>query len=499
MATEQAPQTTHGASFDLMRLPQELILRTVELVHHDDLENVFLTCKTISSLAKGLRQQHLENKKKYNTVILGDVNFASYNQDFNPMNKDNVVHPVFALRDMVCDREIMSDYCKVLKLGGLDARGELKDNYINLYGPTFSADIRRIVVETTPKLIHMADTDLCFETIDVQHQCDSIADGMYGLPFGMTLMFLENTQVLELVGLCDWFRNSTFSDAWEVMPGKTWPMMQDDEMNCHHPLGQLRELRIVGDQNEDGENLTEFSFLLRQPKLRKKLRKIYGHHAIAMSDQELSNIELCWIELEELHFDCSGIDGESMEVLLRGTRCLKTFYYENGLFGDTEYGMYAPYRYLSSLRKYAVQTLESLTLTDPVDLGTDDDYESDDGENTPMLRSFEALRYLAVDCSLLADDRSTDDLDEEKEDGFFTAEDPRLGDVLPPSLETLVILRPGKSSELANLFKDLSRLKNDQTPNLRSITIKTKTPVEIEQRLKEECEALGIEFKVVQE
>ena len=85
-------------SFDLLRLSPEIILRVVAQLHHEDLENTSLSCKTVLELAKHRRQRHLESKKKYRTVILGDRSFSLEDVTQN-------IHPAFTLRDMLRDKK----------------------------------------------------------------------------------------------------------------------------------------------------------------------------------------------------------------------------------------------------------------------------------------------------------------------------------------------------------------------------------------------------------
>lgn len=175
--------------------------------------------------------------------------------------------------------------------------------------------------------------------------------------------------------------------------------------------------------------------------------------------------------------------------------------YESGLFSDSDYGLYAPYLCISSLRKYALQTLEKLTLIDPTGLATDDEKDMDEEMDFTMLRDFKVLRYTAVESSLFIDNDQTDQHEKNIAEYHNHEYEPdekvsRLVDVLPPALETVVLHTPRNANGLAAMFRDLSQLKDERLSSLRSVTIKSERPIEVDTRIKEECQQHGIDFEI---
>ncbi|KAI4224742.1 MAG: hypothetical protein L6R40_008424 [Gallowayella cf. fulva] len=337
----------------------------------------------------------------------------------------------------------MSDYCRVLKLRRIDEGGLLDDD---TYSDRDSDDVAAIISDIRPKLIELTDSEPRLNGIDVRSQSQELANGKYGLPYLMMLIFLRQVRVLELVRLTDFLSTASIRE--------TCRLLLEPNVTSQQPLDQLQELRIMGDQNEFGESLDCFSFFLKLP----HLRRISGHHVIGMYDSS-PELQACWPEIEEIHLDASGIDGSVIEQLLRGTGVLKTFCYENGLFGDSDYGIYAPYQCISSLRRHASRNLEKLTLLDPVGLLTNDEEDIYEEMDFTTLHDFKVLKHAAVDCSLFIGD---DNMSEKQIAEFRHHEaEPvqkvsRLVDVLPSALETLVLHRPRETNDLAAMFRPIA-------------------------------------------
>ncbi|KAL8653304.1 MAG: hypothetical protein Q9226_003904 [Calogaya cf. arnoldii] len=419
----------HAAWFDLMGLPMELVLRVVELVQHtEDLVNLYSSSKVIRDIAKHVWGRHLENKNKYHNVIVVDTKYGDYS---GWAVGNEMLHPVFALRDLVRDKEIMSDYCRVLKLRGLAEDGTLEDS----------------------------------------HQ-------YYGLLYLVLPMLLKRVQVLELIVVGEGLADPSIR--------RTWELLLESNDTSQPVMGQIQELRIIGDDCYFQEILERFPFYLQLP----QLRRIYGH--LHLDDMKLWNFEVCWDTLEELHLDGSNISSSAMTDLLRNTRCLRTFYYESGRAGRKEHevcghwpGDFEPSEYISALRRYALQTLESLTLRDNPDiLGEGWRYYEDtlDSLDHDTLNEFKILKR-----GFEREDRVT-----------------RLVDVLTPALERFVMRiiedNMADPNDLVPIFRDLSRMKNERLSNLRSIILKIALDGAFSdpicQTIKAECQQAGIDFQV---
>ncbi|KAL8756593.1 MAG: hypothetical protein Q9199_002822 [Rusavskia elegans] len=330
----------------------------------------------------------------------------------------------------------MSDYYRVFKVGCIDEEGLLCDEDDDKYSHAILDAARTLIANPTTELIHMADSEPYLNRVDMQFGVQELAND------------------------------------------------------------RLQELRIIGDQNELGDSVQLFSLFPKLP----RLRRLYGHHVIGMND-EFSILEVSWPVVKELHFDASGIDGTVIKQLLYRTRGLKALYNKIGLFGDSDEGLYAPYLCISFLRNYALETLERLTLIDPPGLVTDNKKDIDQEMDFTTLRDFQVLRYAAVETSLFIDNYKIDQHEKNIAEYYSHKYEPdkkvlRLVDVLPPALETVVLHTPRNANDLAAMFRDLSQLKHERLPSLRSVNPKSKRPIEVDSKTKEECQQPGIEFEI---
>lgn len=64
----------------LINLPNELILRTLELAEPDDLENLSATCRQIRDLATNILQQHREDKRRFSQISISLLTLPAISQ-----------------------------------------------------------------------------------------------------------------------------------------------------------------------------------------------------------------------------------------------------------------------------------------------------------------------------------------------------------------------------------------------------------------------------------
>ncbi|KAL8729359.1 MAG: hypothetical protein Q9166_004752 [cf. Caloplaca sp. 2 TL-2023] len=287
---------------------------------------------------------------------------------------------------------------------------------------------------------------------------DSELEGDITPAYCVPFLSLCNIQVLELTNCSDFVL--TLKPALEVM------------QQTHH---RLKEVGLFGDHDERGQQLellTTFAEI-------QSVRKIYGFHITGDRDNVIRfPYKTHCLFIEEIHFECSGIDGYCFEKLLDSCKALKIFYYENerSINEGMEGG---PRRTIFALLMNAQKTLESLTLVDPSEMELD---EEDDGPYCAELCDFWVLKHIAIECSIFVDENSGD-------------APLRLVDTLPPSLETLELYRPRTESFLNSMFLGLQGGREERLPKLRSISIQT--GVKINDVIKRAGEALGIQLASV--
>ncbi|CAO1606206.1 hypothetical protein XANCAGTX0491_009707 [Xanthoria calcicola] len=485
-------------SFDLLRLSPEIILRVIEQLHHEDLENTCLSCKTVLELAQHRRHRHLESKKKYRTVILGDPTFSHEDVTQN-------IHPAFTLRDMLRDKETMSDYCRTLKIGGAGfPKLQATDGY---YNDAALTEAGAIEVEIIHELNDLLGRQSFSNPIDVKSRKSKpvLTSDKYGLQYGMPcawiMALLREVRVLELV------RCSLFMELQQHNFRKMWKYLSAGEANPPRPLSKVQEVRLVEDENGNVTSLRCLHRLLDLP----NVRRIYCHHVGPTLDNDIPlDLKDSWPSVEELHFEFSCINGSNLERIVGGTRALKIFHYQIGWYDKDSYDEHGsgswsslPKICIHSLRKSALSTLEHFSLSDPYGMAEEDERGAGEKMDHITLHDFDVLKFVAVECWMFIDDGiDSPDPDAPLDEGVQKENEPgksvsRLVDVLPRSLERLVLYTPRDANDLAALFRGLLQLQEERLPNLRSITIRRKHVIEqwIISKIAGECQQLGVKFR----
>ena len=88
-----------------------------------------MSCKAIFELLKLARQKHLEAKRKFSTFKVGDLHL--YNDDKEP-SVPRKLHPIFALQELLADKDAALDFCWTLRVGGVNPAGHLLGKYDNV-------------------------------------------------------------------------------------------------------------------------------------------------------------------------------------------------------------------------------------------------------------------------------------------------------------------------------------------------------------------------------
>ncbi|KAL8679779.1 MAG: hypothetical protein Q9224_007007, partial [Gallowayella concinna] len=347
---------TPGSHFNLLGLPNELLLRIIEYeVHMEDLENLTLCSKTIFNIARQSRKKHLENKRRFSTFSVGHVREKdSRYRDFD--SQPHSVHPALALRLLV-ENDAVVDYCKILKLG--DYMGSIS------YTADEEWEIRRDMDDQLRALQALRP----FANVDLAYMNQLPIETLHDIAYSAILSTLRNLEVLE-IDRC------------------VWTVLRDDTTlevvsNTHH---RLTEVRVIGEPG-DGESLSHVSVFASIP----SVRKIYGSYVFGPDVVPLHAPS----NLEDLYFERSGVDGPSFENLLTSVKKLKRLYYEN-IWDSGEPHTHEPRRLINSLRVHALESLETLSW---IDSGRE--YLCDDnGEDMARpcsLREFKALKHVAIE------------------------------------------------------------------------------------------------------
>ncbi|KAL8912370.1 MAG: hypothetical protein Q9172_007515 [Xanthocarpia lactea] len=425
-------QPTH---FDLLGLPIELQLRIIEReVDPEDLENLILCSKSIFELSRQARINHRERRRQYSLLEVG--NAPLHNRQFEELDLPSLdTHAFFTLRQ-VLENNFMVDYCKILKLRGLHSGDDPGEDFAEL----------ETLVEKGPYR-GLIDWSRYFEG-DHDSACSAL------------FVLARNIEILE--------------NGADIVDGFELHLQPIGNTHRH-----LREVRLYGDEFT-GEKMSKVYLFASIPSVRKiQGRNIAGDSVYdGRSPLGTNSVGCPGIgALEEIYFERSAIDGPTFEKFLSAIKALRIFYYVHTTNLEDR-DAFEPRRLVDDLRRYASHSLECLTVVD------DRGREAADSDVNPRthrsLQEFRVLKQAAIESSLFVDG--------------YGGEVSRLVDVLPPTLETLVLHDPAVLDGLKAMFKDLVQLKEERLPNLRSIVIRGEGPVPKD--IERDCCRVGIDLKV---
>ncbi|KAL8662088.1 MAG: hypothetical protein Q9168_008308 [Polycauliona sp. 1 TL-2023] len=492
----------------LLDLPNELLLKIIEHeVHHQDLENLTLCCKTIFALGRQARTKHLDLKKKYSLVEAGNISVEPSNISAGGLHRPLGVHAIFVLLRALDDKT-MADYCRTLRLGNDDFQSDETVDDV----PAVEL-CRRIksILRGSGRSEHIDVFD--WEAVEVYRDHDSACS--------LLLSLLPGTEVLELINGANPIDGFTPSRCYNY---------------CF-----LQEVRILGAPNDCGDFAT-LCALASIP----SVRKVYGintvgyNHNSERSDQDYDSAGCSTVR--DVHLERSAIQSQSLGYFLCTIKSLQSFHYERSTELSNPYP-HDPRHLIDALLKYASQSLQSLTLID-TDALSDDRFGS-----FGCLSDFRVLKHVALDfytftrrlpkvrhhgalefpgeakgakngeakgakkypfsessmLSSVPSNRNTyfPSISDWTVDGIPQGLEGLLGgthqsisrlvDVLPATLESLVLHRPRDIEHLENAFKDLAQLKEERLPNLCKVMIKGKDlPIG---GIKDECHKVGISLE----
>ncbi|KAL8855010.1 MAG: hypothetical protein Q9221_000206 [Calogaya cf. arnoldii] len=454
-------------SLDLLGLPNEILLRIIEYeTRHKDFENFTSCCKTIFRLAKLARERHLKRKQKFSTFIVGDLHvYNGYEEPVVPRK----VHPVFALRELLADKDTAVDYCQTLKFGGVNHGGFVTSQYED----GVAEEALSITQKLEPQLEALIGEEPFSDFSGSYEWIEKQIEGTCDLPFAIPLNFLHNITVLELVN-CSEFLQELDRDPWG-----SHSVCSELRESHHH----LKEIRLFGNHDGGGEVLEVLASFVDIP----SVRRLHGFHITADSNQSDYDPSVFsrFRKITGIHFECSSIDSEYFEKLLCSIEALEDFYYEHNSAVNDEV-LHNDQQIICGLENHARKSLQTLTY---LDSSSESAGDFDDSTYLPSLHDFSVLRHVAIDYSTLLP-RHAPDCDPDDSKRMY-----KLVDMMPSTLETLEVYGPISSIEAASMFGDLRERKEERLPKLRKISMKRN--FDLDQKIQDDCKELGIDLAVV--
>lgn len=372
------------------------------------------------------------------------------------------VHALVPLQQALEDTA-MIDYCRILRLSSTVVTGDITGDLCRRI---------RSLLEGRPGC-DLIDTSN-WEELPISENHASACSTLFTL-----LRNIESLEVINFTGFVDRFTPNI-------------PAV------CHTHFS-LREVRIFGDRDGGDDLMTVYDFVSIP-----SVRKIYGLNIVGNAEtyeeNTFNNEDTCCASvgaIQDIHFERSAVEAQAFGYFLSAIGALRSFYYEQSI-EHTAYYYYEPQHLVDNLFNHASRSLESLTL---IEYPKHTDFPTDASRETlGSLPKFQVLKHVALDFALFIKDSHTMAWQRQtvEEDFIVEATDrrmiSRLVDVLPPTLESLVLHEPRNMDELEAIFTGLAQLKEERLPKLRSIVIKGKDL--LTRGIEDDCRRIGINFEV---
>ena len=424
----------------LFSFSNELLYKTIDYLHPDDILNFSLSCKLIHVLAnKDAVSLHLQRKKTYETMMLHGCH-----------RHENNAHPLRLIEDICMDWRV-GEYPKALTIECCSAPPnpqifpdleDREDTRRYQYARTEDLAVTQAIMQCIQGYIEEKYTETGF-LLPVESVLKASKRGERGAMLALVLLFSPN---LESIRLVQFSRASHLRQVISSMLDNWTPQARK----------ALTKLARVDIGKEDSTWPEDFQLLMSFAAL-PSMRKIFGTGLDGFGEvEEWSAHHTSTVEVVTIR--ASSVRAEYLVQLLVGIRSLKEFTYEHARFLRGVNGM-ETHKIIAALLQYAKHSLEHLTL-----LGNRDDREIDETGNNGCLQGFNVLKDLCLSSDVylnLAPFPGADGSGRE-------AVQP-LVNVLPPSIETVTVQRSELFGHALSFLVDLSEKKHLRLPRFNKL------------------------------
>jgi len=433
----------------LHTLPDELLFLIISFVRPSDVEAFTATSRRLHSLGNARLATHRALKARYGSLLVKE------DTEGLQTNLTIINHPVKLFNDILNDPWI-ADYVNYMCFE-CDSHS-LRNAPGNTGADEETTAMLRVLRERSD-LLTTAEYNFLSED-QRRGLLDDMTNAEKSSSFIALLPLLINLNRLRLTGYSEKsFMHPNMYDTTQVPTGIILSKLSTVEAYNHDTEGAFY-----------GHNLTLFSQF-------PAVKKLIGNCVLIEDELEVEYLRESAVEVIAL--TDSGIrERSALSCILRATKALKEFRYSFG------FGMYS-YQYLTiscreivkELKEHVAETLEVLTLT----MG-----EEKQARLIGSLKSFKKLRELEVDFEMLVNDEDEDeDSDIEVtslESGFHEApsEDdeetvPRAVDILPTSIERVVLKLQGHEDDVLEFLDGLTTEEGPALPNLKKFVYHGRT------------------------
>lgn len=428
-------------------LPDELLLIIVSFVRPLDIEAFTSTCRRIHTIGEVRLAAHRALKARYGSLLIRD---REYMEEGLQTDLTIINHPIRLFSDILDDPWI-ADYVNYICFE-CDQRG--------LYTTDLAEEETAILQTLRQREDVLSMPAFNFLTGDKREEWQEGI--LYSQPetlFAALLPLLSSLTRLRLTGFN--YREDLLSEIYEHAQNTSTAI-----------LPQLTTVEAYQEHRQQGflgQTLTLFSQF-------PSIKKLVGNCIVVDEDAFPSSAYSYASAVEVIALTDSGFHTKSdLSRVLQSTKTLKEFRYSGGhrmnpiLIIDCK-------DIVEVLREHVAETLEVLSLT------ATDDWQSPVGS----LQGFKKLRELEIDFELLGkgedDESDMDDEDNELESGFHKAPSaneeetvPRAVDILPTSIECIVLKLQGHEDDIPAFLEDLETEEGPALPNLKKFVYHGRT------------------------
>lgn len=468
----------------LPELPNEILYKIIDQIHPDDIINFSLSLKHLHAVSRDAVSLHLQRKSIYEDVHL----HGCYRHAPNS-------HPLVAIQHICMDWKI-GEYPKSLTFkccgrnpynsGDEDDIEKEKEQYKvakeedDLLISTIMEEIQDYIQERAadlgvPKTSGLGPRDLRSEyesdlnPFNVEASFKKVIKGDRVAMLALLLLFIPNLKVIR-------FKSCTWGND-DLRHAIHWISEQNLQRssNAPKPLMDLSQIRLLGRFDLwRGETFEAFMPFATLP----SMRTIFGEYV-----EGLDRAEDKWkfpphtSKVTEIVLQHSAIRAEYLDQLLIGIKALKRFTYNRHVYtkDPNELYQFCPveiHQIIGVLLEHAKHSLEFLSLTGVCFLRA---RESDIHACKGSLRDFKVLKEVILDSNIYVERASYARQRFNPNEITYVGKgyhiSRHLVDVLPPSIETVMLIGNEMADHAPGLLVNFVEQKELRLPKLSKLFI----------------------------
>lgn len=463
----------------LLDVPNELILRIINLIHPSDLEAFAVSNKSIHALSEDALRRHRAFKKRYSLLRFG---FLEDDVDVVQYERSNDSNHALLLLATILENPDVAYYPRRIQIGPCeDDEGnlEIEENDILL-------ERQSIIAKHSVQLQKMVDESLVDDHLKGDMSDILSQSGNEGAAISLLMTLLPS---LHYVNLWSWSMSPEKDRFHRIV--RTISDANRGPTSRHHGkcLSLVREFRMDHLDTVNGEKIEDYVPLAMLP----SMRCLRGHMICGEEFDWPINFSPRSLTITELALEYSAISAGSFEKLLEGIATLKKFTYDHGgaVIGSAKY---QPVAIIDALCKHACHSLECLDME-----AQTYEPEDDDEELPNSLRLFTKLRSIRLADTLFQDSEDLIRVDMLPEGQFHkrtktntSYTTARLVDMLPASIKGFTLVQQMDVESTMNLLNGMAEKKAVKLPNLKRLTFQWPDP--LEEDMRKSLQAAGIKL-----